>query len=46
MEISSASNIHLRPELFYKLIYGEFFSDIGSGGTKKKKSFENDFFFV
>ena len=37
----------IRPEFFYKLIYGNFFSDLGSGGRKKKKkkkkkSSEND----
>ena len=26
----------VRPEFFYKLIYGNCFSDLGSGGTKKK----------
>ena len=26
----------LRPEFFYKLIYGNFFSDLGSGGRKIK----------
>ena len=29
--------ITLRPEFFYELIYGNFFSDLGSGGRKKKK---------
>ena len=35
---------HIRPEFFYLLIYGNFFSDLGSGGRKKilKKSSEND----
>ena len=34
----------IRPEFFYELIYGNFFSDLGSGGRKKKKkkSSEND----
>ena len=33
----------IRPEFFYYLIYGNFFSDLGSGGRKKnKKSSEND----
>ena len=26
------------PEFFYKLIYGNFFSDLGSGDEKKKKA--------
>ena len=26
----------LRPEIFYKLIYGNCFSDLGLGGRKKK----------
>ena len=25
----------IRPEFFYKLIYEDFFSDLGSGGRKK-----------
>ena len=25
----------IRPEFFYKLIYGNFFSDLGSAGRKK-----------
>ena len=29
--------IVLRPEFFYSLIYGNFFSDLGSGGRKKEK---------
>ena len=28
-------NSIIRPEFFYKLIYGIFFSDLGSGGRKK-----------
>ena len=34
----------VRPEFFYLLIYGNCFSDLGSGGQKKKKkkSSEND----
>ena len=27
----------IRPEFLYKLIYGNFFSDLGSGEQKKKK---------
>ena len=27
----------LRPEFFYYLIYGNFFSDLGSGDKKRKK---------
>ena len=36
-------SISLRPEYFNMLIYGNSFSDLGSGGLKKKeKSSEND----
>ena len=31
-----------RPYSFYKLIYGNIFSDLGSGGREKEKSSEND----
>ena len=27
--------LRVRPEFFYKLIYGNCFSDLGSGGRKK-----------
>ena len=44
MTILVQVNNGLRPEFFYKLIYGNFFSDLGSRGRKKinKKSSEND----
>ena len=29
------TQLHLRQEFFYELIYGIFFSDLGSGGRKK-----------
>ena len=38
-EVSYKGNVlylSLRPEFFYKLIYGNFFSDIGWGGGAKK----------
>ena len=34
--VAFPSQTVLRPKLFYKLIYGNFISDLGSGGRKIK----------
>ena len=39
----NVENLTFRPDFFYKLIYGKFFSDLESEDEKKKnKSSEND----
>ena len=32
------SEMRIRPEFFYQLIYGKIFSDLGSGGGKNSKT--------